>query len=47
MAPNKLTTLSKIELDIMKGYNPLEYKTLYDKLGTIEKKTIDDKLTAK
>ena len=47
MAPNKLTTLSKIELDIMKQYNPLEYKTLYDKLGAIEKKTIDDKLAGK
>ena len=47
MATNKLTTMSQIELGLMKGYNPLEYKTLYDNLGTIEKKTIDDKLAGK
>ena len=47
MATNSLTNLTKIELDIMKQNNPLVFKTAYDKLGAVEKKTIDDKLAGK
>ena len=47
MATNSLTPLTKIELDIMKQNNPLVFKTAYDKLGSLEKKAIDDKLAGK
>ena len=40
----KLTTLSKLELDIMQKHNPLVYKTAFDKLGAIEQQIVKDKL---
>ena len=47
MATNSLTTLTKIELDIMQQNNPLVYKTAFDKLGAVEQKIVTDKLAAK
>ena len=43
----KLTNLTKIELDIMQKYQPLVYKTAFDKLGAVEQKIVTDKLAGK
>jgi hypothetical protein len=40
-APKKLTDMSKIELDIMRQNQPLDFKLAYNKLGAIEKAQVD------
>lgn len=41
----KLTDMSNVELAFTKQNTPLMFKNLYDKLGPIEKKIVDDKLS--
>ena len=42
--PKKMTDMPSIELSIMKKNNPLEFKVGYNKLGSLEKKMVDDKM---
>ena len=43
----KITDMNNIELAFTKQNTPLMFKNMYDKLGAIEKKIVDDKLSGK
>ncbi len=43
----KITDMNNIELALTKQNTPLMFKNMYDKLGAIQKKIVDDKLSGK